>query len=277
MANEEKIKELLKNLTTGLSQNAMEKVVNMIPMLSKKGVDLSKMQVPFLTNDKNVEKFINEFQLRDPQKLIRFMVEWHFATLEHFSADNNDIKVLDIINSCAFVKSAKMKYNRALDNENDKKYYLLEASNNLDMGISQLGEKAIFYIDKIREIDNRKQPEFFFKALLSLININTFDHCAKLAIELTIEAIKLQIAIAGELNHNIKSEKKIFEDFKHSVLKDDNYLLMHAYAPKANKDFWHNLPNLLDKSIETVDLLNDLKGNDESEDFNFDDIKFNLI
>lgn len=277
MANLEPAKELLVKAARGLSEIDVQKGAKELVSTSKSNFNLSNFKVPFLTSDPDVEKIIDELQLRDPEKMIRFLVESHFSAFDSIREGVYDLQQTDMINSVSFVGGAKRSYKRAIANPQSKNKLLEEASTHLDQGLEQLQEKALFYIEKIREIDNKSRIKFFFKGKDSGVKaVDSHNHCAKSAVKAVIEAVNLQMAIAAELGWDIDSSVTVpFEDFKYRLLGGDNCSLMHAYDDEAESEFWLKLPQILDNALETADTLQDFLDSTEESDFDYDNIEFN--
>lgn len=274
MANLEPAKKLLVKATKGLSEIDVQKAAKeFVPANS--AFNLNNFKVPFVTTDPYIEEIIDEFQLRDPEKMIRFLVKGHFAALESIKDGFADSQEIDLINSISYVGGAKRTYKRAIANPQSKTKLLEDITKDLDRGLEQLQQKAFFYISKIREIDNRPRISFFLKAKLDLKKVDTNNHCAKAAIKAVIEAVNLQTAIAAELGWNIDDSISSFEDFKNKLLGGDNCSLMHAYDDEAESEYWIKLPQLLDNVLDTADTLQDFLNSTEDSDFDFDNIEYN--
>lgn len=270
MANLEPAKNLLVKAARGLSEIDIQKAAKELALSLK-----SNFKVPLVASDPYVEEIIDEFQLRNPEKMIRFLVEAHFAELESIKDGFADLQEIDLINSISFVGGAKRTYKKAIANPQSKTKLLEDITVHLDQGLEQLQEKAIFYIAKIREIDNRPRISFFSKAKPDLKKVDTNNHCAKTAVKAVVEAVNLQIAIAAELGWNIDDSISSFEDFKHRLLGCDNCSLMHAYDDEAESEYWLRLPQSLDNVLDTADALQDFLDTTEDSDFDFDNIEYN--
>ncbi len=279
MSNLESAKQLLVKSAKELPKNTIVKAANNFVKTINADEDFSfslkNFRVPFKTNDPLVEQIIDEFHLQNPENMVRFMIEWHFAQLEHVSENFDELKEIDLINSLSFVKGARRTFMRAIKNPQVKKTLLEQVSVDLDRGAAQLEEKALYYINKVREVDNRGKAAFFFRAKVSVKQIDTYNHCAKAAIEAAKEALNLQVLIASELDWDIDDAIEAFEDFKLSILSGDNCSLMHAYDDEADdKDgFWVTITNKLDNAIDTADVFTEYIENTDEDDY--DNIDFN--
>ncbi len=279
MSNLESAKELLVKAAKELPKNTIAKAANnffkTINADDAFSFSLNNLKVPFKTNDPMVKQIIDEFHLQNPENMIRFMIEWHFAQLEHISENYSDIQKLDLIGSRSFVDGAKRTFKKAIKNPQDKKDLLKQVSVDLDRGAAQLEEKALYYINKVREVDNRGKAAFFFKAAVSVKQIDTYNHCAKAAIEAAKEAMNLQMLIASELDWDISDTIEAFEDFKQSILSGDNCSLMHAYDDEADdkNGFWVTITNKLDNAIDTAGVLT--KYIESTDEDDYDNIDFN--
>lgn len=278
MANLEPAKRLLVKAAKGLSEIDVQKGAKELVSASRSDFNLLNFKVPLVTSDPEVEKIIDEFQLRDPEKMIRFLVEAHFSAFDSMREGIHDLQVLDMINSISYIEGAKLSYGDVMSNTKSKSKLLLEeTSRQLNQGLAQLQEKTFFYINKIRAIDDKTRIKFFLKGKDGGIEaVDSYNHCAKTAVKGVIEAVNLKMAIAAELKWDIdRSVIKWFEDFKKRLLGGDNCSLMHAYDDEAKSEYWLKLPQMLDNALETADTLQDYLDSTEDSDFDYDNIEFN--
>lgn len=281
MANLEPAKELLvktaKNLSAPIMQKAAKEFVPTLTGTQGLSFNVADFKIPLVTSDPDVKRIIDEFQLRDPEKMIRFLAEAHFAAFDSIREGIYDLNEIDMINSVSFVGGAKRSYKRAIANPQSKKKLLEDVSVHLDQGLEQLQDKAFFYIEKVRAIDNKSRIKFFFKGKDGGIKaVDSHNHCAKSAVNAVIEAVNLQSAIAADLGWNIDDSVIIpFEEFKYRLLGGDNCSLMHAYDDEAESEFWLKLPQLFENTLDTADILQDFLGSTEAGDFDFDNIEYN--
>lgn len=243
-----------------------------------KSIDLSKINVPMLTNDKTAQKFIKENQLYRLDNLIRFYVMAHFAQFDSVYEGIERLQEQDLINAASEVKAARRTYERGMENPDDKKHWLDAAAQELDKAFAKLEDKAMSYINGIRNIDSARNKNRFMGFLKShgdLSKVDSNNHCAKAAVNAIVEAVNLQILISAQLGTNIKnSVLRPFEEFKASVLSGDTCRLMNDYDD-ASDEFWLKQPERLNNAIDTADMLNEMLEERNGEDFDFDNIEFN--
>ena len=279
MANLEAAKKLFKSEAAMLPRKAMDGAVRAFASglagNSAGMIDLSKIQIPYFTTDSDVLRIIKEFGLKDPQKMIRFMVEWHFENLQCIIDGFNEMKGNDLINSYSLIEGSKLTYEQALANTEDKKYLLNTVTQNLNIGFSQLRNKAIYYINQIREIDNRSRITFFRNAKRDYNKVLADNKLAKAAIDVAVEAVNLNILISEEFGWGTDTVICAFEKFKKELLSEDNCMLMHDYDIDKKDEFWLKLPERLDNAINSAELLKEFIDNTEEEDYDFDSIEFN--
>ncbi len=243
-----------------------------------KSIDLSKINVPMLTNDKTAQKFIKENQLYRLDNLIRFYVMAHFAQFDSVYEGIERLQEQDLINAASEVKAARRTYERGMENPDDKKHWLDAAAQELDKAFAKLEDKAMSYINGIRNIDSARNKNRFMGFLKShgdLSKVDSNNHCARAAVNAIVEAVNLQILISAQLGTNIKNSViRPFEEFKASVLSGDTCRLMNDYDD-ASDEFWLKQPERLNNAIDTADMLNEMIEESDSEDFEFDNIEFN--
>lgn len=279
MANLDAAKKLFKAESAMLPRKAIDGAVRAFTSgfaeNNAGAIDLSKIQIPYFTTDSDVLQVIKELGLKDPQKMIRFMVEWHFENLQCIIDGFNEMKDIDLINSYSLIEGSKLTYEQALANTEDKKYLLNTVTQNLNVGFSQLKEKAKKYINQIKDIDNRSRITFFRNAKRDYNKVVADNKLAKAAVDLAVEAVNINILISEEFGWSTDTVIRNFEKFKKELISEDNCMIMHDYDIDKKDEFWLKLPERLDNAINTAELLKEFIDNTEEEDYDFDHIEFN--
>lgn len=281
MANLEPAKELLVMAADGLAKKAVEKAAKeYVPTLNSASdisVDLSNFKIPLVTNDPKVNEIIDEFELRDPKKMVRFLIELHSANYECIMTGISEIKQNDMDNTVSIIDQAKQNYYNAMANEKFKETYLVDATKQLNLCLPQLLRKALNCIEATRKIDKLPKHQFFIQSKKAMIqNIDENNYLAKTAVKGMIDAYNLYTIIATELKLDINNSViKTFENSKRKLIEDDNCSLMHAYDKDSREEFWLKLPELFDHISETADVLQDFLDSTEDDDFDFNNIEFN--
>lgn len=277
MADLKKATQFFTTAVKDVNINSIKTAAKNLP--ANGGIDLSKITIPMVTNDKTAQKFIEENELYKLDKLISFYVMAHFAQFASVYEGFSDLKELDLGNAVSKIDAAKNYYQQGMDNPDEKKGDLNTAAHDLGEAFSVLKGKVNFYINGIRNVDSARSKNRFMGFLKShgdLSKVDSNNHCAKAAVNAIMEAINLQILISAELGTNIKnSVLRPFEEFKASLLSGDTCKLMHDYDDEPESEFWLKLPNRIDNAIDTADMLNEMLENRDNEDFDFDNIEFN--
>ncbi len=274
MELKEKAVELFKSTATMMPTQVVQKAASSLAdSKTPTGV-----KVPILTNDPEVQRFVDEFELYKPEKMVQFLIQGGFAQFECIMDTVNELKEIDLINSHSFIKAAQRHYKRAMANESKFDAELSSAMDKLDQGLPQLEDKAIYYVNQIRAIDNRPKLSFFVRAKLDIKKVDLNNHCAKAAIKSVMNGYNLLIAIESALHLDTQSTIEELENFQSKILADDNCSLMHAYDDDKATEFWTTLSDQFDNAIDNSDLLTDfLSSSKENEDefIDYDNIDFN--
>lgn len=235
---------------------------------------------PIYSNDKDVEAFINQNNLNDPEKLIKFLIEAYYAPFEAISSSLNDLKELDLINTISDFKAAKKNLVEATDskNEEEKKQSLCNVKLSLNKAISALEDKIRFYINKTRAIDQMPPYKRILKSRTLLQDVDNYNDLSKKAITTFITAIGIKIVVFSELReqNNVYENLNDFEKFNNDLKADGSYLLMHNFDKNSDEEFWLTIHNKISSLIEghrtTTEKLEIILN--ENQDIDFDDVIF---
>lgn len=275
MQNGKLIKKAARTIQTVLSNvphETIEKAANSHSI--KKTFDINIVKVPFFTNDENVKKFIEEFDLTKPDRFVQFIVESYFAQFEGIMESVGNLEVADFINSASKIKTGKKKIDFGFDNPDRLEESLEKAQDDITSGTTELIDKfKNIYTKKIYDVDNRSSWNFFIKSKASLKDIDLNNHLAKATITSLIDAYNMQIAIGTRMNFNINSIHRDFTEF--SDWMDGNKIgrLMHSYDDEPENEFWLTAPKEI-KGIESKEniILNYIE--DAEDEFFEEDIDF---
>ena len=80
--------------------------------------DISKCRVPFITDDENVKKAISDFELENPEKCMRFIVEAFFAQAECIIETANVSQQSNLCDSISYIHTGKDFICYGMDNPN---------------------------------------------------------------------------------------------------------------------------------------------------------------
>lgn len=293
----EVIKSTLKYLPELNTISSKEKTNNLVKIENTKlpnWIDKLISNLPKdIPEDNMVMEIINTCKLRNPENMVRFLVELHFAQLESIYDNFSTIVELDLINSLSFVKAAKDDLKNAFSESNtlEKERQLKSIRTDLNKGYSQLTDKALLYIQQVETISKRNFFGYIVHSISDLKTAKTSTKCAKVAINAIIETVNIQNTIAAELNDN-NYKLSDYESFKNQLTRGGenayNLLMMRfddtEKSPKKTKTksgeiitwgYWGKLPDLLSGPVETSKMLNKYIDNTDNSDLNFDNIIFN--
>ena len=274
MGTKEIAVEILKNTASMMSETVTQKAASSLSTVSKSS---EPIKLPLLTDDENVLKYVNELQLDNPKNMVEFLTKGWFAQFECIMDAVNETKVSDLINSCSLIEGAQRQYKRAVKNESIFSDELKAAMGKLDEGLPQLEGKALDYIDQIRAIDNRPKLSFFVRSRQDIKKVDTYNHCAKAAIEWIMNGYNLLFTIESALNLDSQDTVDNLENFESKVLSGDNCSLMDAYDDKRDQEFWTTLSDKLERILDNSELLTDFmssEDNDVEQQIDYDNIDF---
>lgn len=241
-----------RSLAAGCDRQGLEKANQVLTGI--KGI-LDDVQIPILSNDLEVRKYVEMFELQKPENMIRFFVEGGFATIEciHDSIESLKMQNLDIV--LGGIQGTKNLIILGLENPEWMEEKLSDAQTQLFRAMEQLQNllKDI-YIREIYKIDNRSKWEFFLKAKFSLSAIDTNNECAKRAVKALDMAVRMQMLIAGRLHMNIHNSVIIpYLQFCDQTLTAEVCNLMHEYDKEKETEYWKRIPEGIKKLQEAID------------------------
>lgn len=218
-------------------------------------IDINAIRVPFLTQDEDVKKAIQDFGLENPEKCARFIVEAFFAQFECINENVNQIKQNFFTDRIAKITTGKDLILSGLNNPMYLENKLNAAHDLILQGTNELMMSTLKgCIEDIRKIDNRSAVGFFLKSKMSLSSLDQANHLAKDSIMALIDAYNLQTFIAAKLNLNIDHVHKKFDDFARQFSAEGNDRLLHAYDDEPAEEFWLKVPHTIN-CIENKETL----------------------
>ncbi|MCM1186546.1 MAG: hypothetical protein NC251_10475 [Lachnoclostridium sp.] len=221
---------------------------------------VSQVRIPILTNNKDVQKYVKEFGLEDPQKLARFFVEGFCASFENIQSAINGSQRRELEAVLGEVRGTKDAIITGINNPEYKQEYLIPAHSTILIACGKLEEWLRDYINEIEAIDQKSKWQFFLGAKGSLSKIDTNIFCAKKAVEALDITIRLQAIVMMQLNQkstmvikdHITSVKSIFTDERCDLLNAYDKDKQNGYWWKilSKMEAWDNIGNVLDRYCE---------------------------
>lgn len=271
MGTKEKAAKLLKSTISMISAEAAPRSDTTLSNLSNltKGIDFSA-----LTDDGTILKYVQEFHLDDPKVMINFIIEVWNSQFDSIRTSINMIAFQDMKNSLSFIDRAQSFYRSAISDPDNYTSDMTEARKAL-MGLKSIDGKIVEYINAIRAIDSASAFKRFVSAKHNIDKINTYNSCAKTAVNAVYNGYNLRIAIETALSINTQNTINEFEDFKAKMLDGDNCTLMHAYDKDKASEFWTKLPQRLENAIHNSEsLIEFVEIAQEEESIDYDSIDF---
>lgn len=247
--------QVFRYLADGCSRQGMAKADELFAGEINEIKDLIQhARIPILTNDNEVKKYIEMFDLQKPENMIRFFVEGYVATIEGIYENVNDLKVQNLQIVLGEVSGAINMVKMGMDNlENVRKEKLDNAQNQLLTASGKLENLLRNYIDKLSEIDQRSRWKFFLKSRVSVSDIDTNCACAKQAADALEMIVRIQMLVAVELGTKIENSVIVpYLDFIKGTFSDSVCDLMHAYDKDNQEGYWQKFPERFKKAEKVV-------------------------
>lgn len=270
------LKTAVKNVDSSTGELAIKE-------FSKSMNTIPSMKIPFdlLPNQKtkDIMPYIKEFELDDPENMIRFLVELHFASFETISEGIASVRGDLLDDTIAGINSAKKLMRYADKKTGDKREQKLsECLSKLSDSQSKLEGKIKRYISEINEIDNRSSFSFFMKSKIDLKKVDRTVALATAALQAYFETTQLMSYLAF-LSDDEDIEQFVDDSraFIESLTAKKSISLMAAYDVKGDNTYWNStkLSSQLD-DIESLseELAEFFEDSDEDEVDLENDVKF---
>lgn len=185
----------------------------------------------------NIMIFVERFKLDEPQNLVKWLVDLHFAGIESINEGIANVR-RDLLTS------EKMKIRSVLDKIqdidcfDDRNSLLKQYSDELMSVISDIEGKISDYIAEIDCIDNLPRYIFFLQANFNKSKITTSVQLAKAALQAYFEALNIQALIANE-RHGINSTyQKNYLGKRLNFIESLKISLVYSYDKNKDHKFW---------------------------------------
>ena len=222
-----------------------------------------------------IKPVIEEFGLDDPKKLIKWLVDLHFAGIESINAGIATVRKDLLSSEISKISAVREKINTTYENDNQLTGYMEQL---IDV-ISDIEGKITDYIQEIDEIDNLPRYKFFLMAIFNKGKVATAIQLIKASLNAYYEALNIYIVIANQKYRNKGNEGKVkkYLENKKKFINNLSFSLLLAYDNENDESFWNK-----DKKKEEIDKIEKISENIseylqseiETEVENFEDINF---
>lgn len=252
----QKAVELIKTVVVNRDSSVKKAIENIYP---QKNSDFSFTS---FIDDEDTIAFMKEYGLNSPEKIIKFFVNVHFATIESIFSGIGEIQqdLLDT-NGLSFISDAEIKY--------EKKMYQ-DAEKDLIHGFSVINLAIKNSVNRIRSIDDLKGLEFAVKAVFgNRGKAETATKIAKMSINGLFEIISLSAILYSEIKSSTNNppDNVLYgkcNELMDYLLSGDICRLMHSFDSNKKDGYWLNLPNKI-KAVQKenselrafIDAIND--------------------
>lgn len=138
-----------------------------------------------------IEPFIIEFGLDDPQKLIQWLVKLHFAGIESINEGITSIRH-DLLTTEIKKISSVIDMIEDINDSDDREALLKKYTDQLIGVICDIEGKVVNYISEIERIDNLPRYKFFLQANFNKSKVTASVQLAKAALQAYFEALHIQ-------------------------------------------------------------------------------------
>lgn len=195
---------------------------------------------------------IEEFGLDDPKKLIKWLVDLHFAGIESINEGivliSNDL----LTNEIQKIKSMKYKLSDFNENDNKSHWYKQYADDISDL-LTNLEGKTNNYLNEIKRIDNLPRKLYFLKANFNKTKVTSSVKLGKAALEAYFESLIIYSVLANERGNN--EVKKQVLDGAYKFIDGLGIDYFKAYD-KDKSPFWNK--NEMLKKVKDAQRLGDM-------------------
>ncbi len=271
------LKTAVKNVDSSTGELAIKefsKSMNIVPSI-KIPFDMLPSQ-----KTKDIMPYIKEFELDNPENMINFLVELHFASFETISDGIASIRK-DLQNrTISKIISAKKQIRYAVKKKGEKREHKIdECLSMLRNAQSDLELDIKSYISEINEVDNRSSFSFFMKSKSDLKKVDRTVALATVALQAYMEAAQILSYLAFlSGDEDIDCFVEDAKNFIESLTSHKSISLMAAYDVKRDNTYWNS--EKLKAQLEDVKELSDellefFEDSEEDDDVDLEnDVKF---
>lgn len=214
----------------------------------------------FANAEEAIDFFVKNIA-NNPQKLVEYLFTFSLEIFKSCCESINDLKKLDILDKLASIEASKDVLAFGRSNPDYMKPMFTQTLHQLFEIYRQLESRFIFYLDKIKELDNQSAFQFYlFSGPVSWLkgDIDTNNQIAKYSVEGMRQAVNMQIIISHYLQVDIQSSVlHNFEEFTRYTLTDEICDLLQAYEKNQEEQYWFQLPNECKQTLDSKNLLLD--------------------
>ena len=261
----------LKKIISCFSSKDLTVAQNRIAQISNIGAEALKyIRIPIITSDEEVLQYIKEFELDRPDVFIHYLVETAFAPADEICNGINDLKEENLKECIDIIRTQKENYLRRKKKQNTNVDTILDKLAEMS---NVLESKVEMYINAINRIDSRSKLEFFIKSIWAVPQLKANVSFAKNAVTSYVMANNLYMLIASQCNEHYQDRLDAYERFMERVLLGNNVcLLMHAYDPKQEEEFWLKIEELKKQAYVISEITNEI--NDDNDEYDVENIDF---
>ncbi len=197
-----------------------------------------RIQIEEVVNDPETLEIMENLELYNPEKMIKFLVDSVDKNLEEFQNQIQELKELEIKKQIGKIRSAESSLMYGIENPEEREEELNSARKQLADAICTLMEFVSVFIERIRDIDNKPFMAFWITSAMSMRAINSNMKLIRISLDVMEEAMVMLMIIAKELGKKIDRSyiEPYYKFYDEILLCGDTCRLLDGYEIKNRKE-----------------------------------------
>lgn len=228
--------EIVTEILKGASKDSIATAASEVAKINGKyNLDF---KIPFHVTDENTKNYIKEMGLENPEKLVLFLVEVSFASIEVIIGSVNDIQVDTITDYLQKLNAVKEKIAHDLTMKDSKERLRGYQNELIDLRYVLEG-RVRNNIQRIKKIDKMGSFERKIKAAFIEKNVDLYTKSAKLCLQAFMEIVKIQIFIADYIgDKNFQVILNGIDNFMQNEILSGDIAVMSEWSLQEDRAFW---------------------------------------
>lgn len=258
--------------------------MELLPKKNEKSILLQVMQkkgfgrIPFelfpeITKD--YLPYIKQFELDKPEKMIRFLVELQFASIDSVNSGIGDVQETLLNKTIAKIDTARSLMVYALDNPKDKDVMLSKCIPSIMEAANEIKREIQQSCDWFYKVDHRNEFQYFLLSKFDTQKAKEQGRIATAALRSLFSAITLLVIIGNERKSNVKSFLDETDGFFDSLSQKGYISLMQRWTSEQDRNEWssENIKNQIEHIRSLSDDLSEFLMGEEECEIDFEDLE----
>lgn len=208
---------------------------------------------------------IKEFQLDDPKKLVKWVIDLHFAGIESINDNITNVRRDLLSNELSQIRAIKRKITNLSDSDDNKeklKDEIIDVTSNLEVKVQD-------YLKEIIRIDDLPRYKFFLQANFNKSKVTASVQLSKVALQAYFEALNIYAVLSNERT-KASARDSTFDEYIEFINELD---LSYFIAYDKDKSTFWNKKDMLQKiedARKIKALLNDYISAEQETEIDFE-------